>query len=51
LIDRQGKPIKRYAPTEEPKSFTEDILQLLQQPVVTTSDSKDNDQSLKSQKK
>jgi hypothetical protein len=29
LIDRKGIPVARYAPNEEPKSFTEKILELL----------------------
>jgi glutathione peroxidase len=31
LINRDGKPVSRHAPNEEPKSFTEEILNLLDQ--------------------
>ena len=29
LLDRDGKPFKRYSPTDEPKTFEEDIKSLL----------------------
>lgn len=31
LVNRDGKPVSRHAPTEEPKTFTEEILNLLDQ--------------------
>lgn len=32
MINRAGEPVSRHAPNEEPKSFTEEILELLEQP-------------------
>lgn len=34
LIDREGKPVSRHGPNEEPKSFTEEILGLLSKQLV-----------------
>lgn len=42
LVNRDGKPVSRHAPTDEPKSFTEEILNLLdEQP---TADPAENEQ-------
>jgi len=35
LLDRDGKPFKRYGPTEEPKTFEADLVKLLNKPATT----------------
>lgn len=42
LVNRNGKPVSRHAPTDEPKSFTEEILNLLEEQPASVNDDNTN---------